>query len=148
MLRFEMSGQRFEFDTAKKITAGEFFVIDEILGVKVDAFLEAVAAGLTGERSLSSVVKEFCVVAFLAQRRAGGRRSWAEFAETVEPETIRLIPDQPPVTVGVDPNLGQQVPAPEPLSPTLAALGMPEPPAGAHEAGQAAVPEMYRAPLA
>lgn len=131
MLRFEMSGQRFEFDTAKKITAAEFFLVDEILGVKVDAFLEAVAAGLTGDRSLSSVVKEFCVVAFLAQRRAGGRSSWAEFAETVEPETIRLIPDEPPVTVGVSPDLGQQVAVPEPpsYSPTLAALNLP----GAHE---------------
>lgn len=129
MLRFDMSGQRFEFDATKKITAGEFFLIDEILGVKVDAFLEAVAGGLTGERSLSSVVKEFCVVAFLAQRRGGGRQSWVEWAETVEPETIRLIPDEPPVAVGVDPNLGQQVPEPPAVSPTLAALDVP----GAHE---------------
>lgn len=147
MLRFEMSGQRFEFDpAAEKLTAEEFFAVDTILGASMDELLAALADGVSGTRTLRSIIKELCVTAFLAQRRAGGRASWEDFARTIAPATLTLIPDEPPVTVGVSPDLGQQVPDPVPpsFSPTLAALDL----QGAHEqpGGPPTGADLYRTP--
>lgn len=95
ILRFEMSGQRFDFDEAPELfTFDELFIVEDVFGLTLDGFLAS--AKLIGRPGGASAgLRAMGIVAFLAYRRGGGDLDWAAFAKTVAPATLRLIPDEP-----------------------------------------------------
>lgn len=95
ILRFEMSGQRFDFDEAPELfTFDELFIVEDVFGLSLDSFLAS--AKLIGRPGGASAgLRAMGIVAFLAYRRSGGELDWAAFSKTVAPATLRLIPDEP-----------------------------------------------------
>lgn len=96
-MRFQMSGQIFNFDERPELlTAEEVFAVEDEVGMPLDELLELVASGFESGRVVGRALRAICGLAWLAHRRAGGSLSWKAFTRTIAPATIAVIPDEPP----------------------------------------------------
>lgn len=131
MLKFEMSGQRFELDTdPAKLTADELFAVEENCGQTFDAILDLIAEAMTDtERTSSRVLRALVAVAWLAHRRSGGRLDWVPFTRTVHPATIRVLGDEAPPPAA--PKAGKRIAAARAAKAAEAPAVDAEPPAAA-----------------
>ncbi|MGE4164068.1 MAG: hypothetical protein AB7G23_20265 [Vicinamibacterales bacterium] len=96
IVKFEMSGRRFEIDPTATATLLDLDVIAE---TRIDlqsagALLAAVASG---ERPPDvEAVRAIGALAYLAAVRAGSSESWREFARQMDPQTLRIVTDDTP----------------------------------------------------
>lgn len=122
---------------------------DHLGGVGVYVWLRRwVDAMEQGARISEFRTRDIIGLVYLGMAQADPDTTWEQVSRGIAPYTLRFLADEPqpaarPVTVGVSPDLGQQVPAPEAsVSPTLAAM---HPPVPAPPAPHEGLPDLYRA---
>ncbi|TAK32327.1 MAG: hypothetical protein EPO40_03090 [Myxococcaceae bacterium] len=103
-----------------------------------------------GARISEFRTRDIIGLVYLAVSETDPEATWQSVARAIAPYSIEFVSDDepaaptvPPVTVGVSPNLGQQVPDPGVLAPALPEFD----PTGAHEAPPVPTPgDFYRTP--
>lgn len=91
VLRFRMSGQDFEFDGSRDLSALEVCALDEI-GLRLDDFALAMTRLDDGLN-----VRVLCAVAYIARLRVNPQTRWRDFAASIAPATFEQLPaaDEP-----------------------------------------------------
>lgn len=84
-MKFEVSGQRYEFDPAiEKLMGDELLLIDEHL-----------PAGWADRWSRYEFgPRDIVVVTYISAKRAGDERPFGEFVKTIAPLTFKPLPDE------------------------------------------------------
>lgn len=89
-MRFSVSGTVYEFEPdPERLMGDELLLIEDQMGGDLQAWGARLTAGRFG-------VRDILLITFLAARRLGETRPWAEFITTVAPLTFQTVDDEPP----------------------------------------------------
>lgn len=83
-----------------------------------------------GKRLSEFRIRELIALVYLGRATTDPDTTWEDIARTIKPFTIQFLDDEPstpPVAVGIDPRLGEQVPVPGRLEPEPGPLFDPPP---------------------